>query len=165
MKWYISSLKNVKNQLHKLTCHTEIARYWDVPKNTRSRFSIPENTRLMIFFSKYTRYLTRTRNFYQYPNLIGPEVENTSPLGLHSAHLVPIMSFASLPAVCLWLANAHPVKNVGKLPPRTAIRCKSSTWVHASLSAPFSKLCSAMSSLSCLAELYTISLCYLDWEI
>ena len=61
-------LENVKDQSHKLTCHTEIAQYQDVPENTRSRFSIPENTRLMIFFGKYTRYPTRTRSFQQYPN-------------------------------------------------------------------------------------------------
>ena len=33
-------------------------------------------------FCKYARYPTRTRSFYQYPNPIRPEVENTYPLGL-----------------------------------------------------------------------------------
>ena len=95
-----------------------------VSSSIQSRFSIPENTRLMIFFSKYTRYLTRTRNFYQYPNLIGPEVENTSPLGLaqctSGAHHVICFPACSLPLACqcppgqkCWetaTAHRHPVQ-------------------------------------------------------
>ena len=55
----------------------------EVRSNTRSIFSIPDNTRLIKMQCQYpnpVRTRTRTRSFFQYPNPIRPEVENTYQL-------------------------------------------------------------------------------------